>query len=328
MLKMRWRPFLISSKEMRNIVIIILSAVILASCGQSYEEQRRLSAQERRRLAREDSAALKIAVMPTLDCLPLYVASGYGLFEALGADIRLKPYTAQMDCDTALINGRVEGAVTDIVRGQRMAAHGVKLDYVAATGAYWQLISNRNARIKHLKQLDDKMMAMTRFSATDLLGDYVTDSVKLKDERVFRVQINDVHVRLAMLMNNEMDALWLPEPQATAARTARHRVVTDSRRLGMNLGAIAFRAGLKSDTARARQMDVFVKAYDMACDSINKYGAAHYRDLIARYCKVDAAVADSIPADVRYRHAAPPREEDLTRAGKWLAGKKEVYGKK
>lgn len=313
---------------MRNIVIIILSAVIAASCGKSYEEQRRLSGQERKRLEREDSAALKIAVMPTLDCLPLYVAADCGLFKALGADVRLKHYTAQMDCDTALMNGRVEGAVTDLVRGQRMAAQGLKLDYVAATGAYWQLISNRNARIRLLKQLDDKMMAMTRFSATDLLGDHVTDSVKLKEERVFRVQINDVHVRLAMLMNNEMDAMWIAEPQATAARTARHRVVTDSRKLGIDLGAIAFRADLKGDTARARQMDVFVKAYDMACDSIDKYGVAHYRDAIARYCKVDAAVADSIPADFKFRHAAPPQKEQIERADKWLAGKKDGNGKK
>lgn len=313
---------------MRNIFFIVLSAVIISSCGQSYEEQRRLSDQKRGRAAREDSAALKVAVMPTLDCLPVYIAADCGLFDALGADVRLKRYTAQMDCDTALINGRVEGTVIDIVRGQRMIGRGVQLNYVAATDAYWQLISNRNARIKELKQLDDKMMAMTRFSATELLGDYVTDSVRLDEKRVFKVQINDVRIRLGMLLNNEMDAMWLTEPQATVARAARHRVVTDSRRLGMRLGAIAFRADLAGDTARVRQMDIFVKAYNMACDSINKYGAAHYSNIIARYCKVDAAVAASVPADMKFNHATAPRKEDIARADKWLAGKGGDNGKK
>ena len=37
-------------------------------------------------------------------------------------------------------------------------------------------------------------------------------------EEVFKVQINDVALRLQMLLNNEMDAMLLTEPQATTAR--------------------------------------------------------------------------------------------------------------
>lgn len=59
-----------------------------------------------------------------------------------------------------------------------MKAKGTGLDYVGATNAYWQLISNRKARIRNIKQLNDKMIAMARFSATALLADYATDSLK------------------------------------------------------------------------------------------------------------------------------------------------------
>ena len=52
------------------------------------------------------------------------------------------------------------------------------LDYIAQTNAYWQLTSNRIARIRRLNQLSDKMVAMARFSATALLADYAVDSVK------------------------------------------------------------------------------------------------------------------------------------------------------
>lgn len=307
---------------MKNIVWIIVSAAVLFSCGQSYEEQKRLSKEQRIRLAREDSAALKIAVTPTLDCLPLYVAQMYNLFDTLGADVRLKSYKARMDCDEALMKGRVECAVTDVVIGQWMKGRGVSLDYVTATGTYWQLITNRNARIKEAKQLDDKMMAMTRYSATDLMGDHVVDSVGLQPERVFRIQINDVALRLQMLLNNEMDALWLPEPQATAARRKKNVVLTDSRKLGMNFGAIACRSDLVKDSARKKQMAVMKEAYDKACDSINKYGLSKYGDLIVKYCKVSRDVAYALPKDIKYRHIAAPRLEDLERADKWLNSKK------
>lgn len=281
-----------------------------------------MSKEERTRLAREDSAALKIAVMPTLDCLPLYVARMYNFFDTLGTDIRLKPYKARMDCDEALEAGRVEMGVSDIVSVQRMKSAGTPLAYLTATGAYWQLISNRKARIKELKQLDDKLMAMTRLSATDLMGDHVVDSAGLKPERVFRIQINDVVLRLQMLLNNEMDAMWLPEPQATAARRKKNVVLADSRKIGMSFGAFAYRADIMRDSARMRQMDVLVKAYNRACDSINKNGVARYSDLIERYCKVEHEVVNALPKNIRYARATAPRQADIDMADKWLNSKK------
>ena len=217
------------------------------------------------KLAREDSAALKIAVMPTLDCLPIFIAKDHQLFDTV-VDIRLKRYTAQMDCDTAMMRGRVEGMVTDLVRAERIIQSGMPLKYIATTNAYWLLISNRNQRITQLKHLDDKMLAMTRYSVTDLLGDLAVDSAKLKTERVFRIQVNDVYVRLKMLENNEMDALLLTEPQATQALLKKHKVLLDTRQEDIQMGVIAFREKGMDDQNRKKQMEVFLKGYNDACE--------------------------------------------------------------
>lgn len=290
----------------------------MASCAQSANERHRLSRQERLKLAHEDSVALKIAVMPTLDCLPLYVANKYNLFDSLGADVRLRLYTAQMDCDTALQRGRVEGAVTDLVRSQRMIRQGMMLTYVTATNAYWQLITNRNARILNLKHLDGKMIAMTRYSATDLLADEAVLKSGLKSEYVFRVQINDVGIRLRMLLNNSMDALVLTEPQATAARVAKNHVLLDTRKLDMNLGVFVFRTELYRDINRKKQISTFVKAYNMACDSINKNGVAVYLPLILDKSGIDVDIVDSIPRNIKFRYISAPRKKDIELADKWL----------
>ena len=305
---------------MKKLVYISILLALAVSCGRSYEETKRISRIEWQRQMKADSAALKIAVMPTLDCLPMYVARQYNMFDSLGADVRLKFYSAHIDCDTALINNRVEGAITDLVRAQRLVEKGLKLNFVSSTDAYWLLVSNRNSRIKELKQLDDKMMSITRYSVTDMLGDKAVDSAKLKDERVYRVQINDVRVRLQMLHNNEMDAMFLTEPQATEALASKHKMLMDSRKLDYRMGAIVFREFAKSDTARQRQMDVFVRAYNMACDSINKYGVAKYKELVTKYCQVKEATADSIKG-MKYSHVAPPREKDIEAAKAWLKKK-------
>ena len=305
---------------MRRFFLIIALLSLIVGCGQSYEETKRLNQAQRLRMFREDSAALKVAVMPTLDCLPVFVAKDRQFFDT-AVDIRLKQFTAQMDCDTALMRHRVEGSVTDLVRAERMMKSGVDLKYWTSTNAYWLLISNRQQRINDLKHLDDKMVAMTRYSITDLLSDMAVDSAKLKHERVFRIQVNDVNVRLKMLENNEMDALFMTEPYATQALLAKHKVLMDTRKSDMRMGAFVFRVKGMDDKNRQRQMKAFLKGYNEACDSINQYGVRNYQDVIRKYYVVSEQTLKNLPDTLRFQHATPPSQKDIETAQQWLSKK-------
>lgn len=281
----------------------------VAGCGKSYEEKQRLSKAEKARLDSIDRMALKIGVMPTLDCLPVYIAHEDSLFDSLGVDVHLRYYNAQMDCDTALARGRVEGSITDLIRATRLQRMGTPLTFPIATNTYWQLITNKKSRISDLKQLADKMIAITRYSATSYLADLAIDSGKPKYD-VYRVQINDVNLRLRMLLNNEMDAMLLPEPQATKARIEGHRVLMDSRDKDINLGVYAFREKALRDAHRKKQLATFIKAYNMAVDSINKNGVKYYTSMIEKYCHVDKKTIEKLPT-LRYLPAMEPRLRDL-----------------
>ena len=299
--------------------LVLLGLLLVAGCGQSYEETKRISRAQRLKAIREDSAALKVAVLPTLDCLPIYLAKDHHLFDT-AVDIRLKPFTAQMDIDTALTNHRVEVAVSDLVRIERLKKQGDSLRYLTSTNAYWQLVTNRGARMLDLKHLDDKMLAMTRYSVTDMLGDMAVDSAKLKSERVFRIQINDVNVRLKMLENNEMDALILTEPQAAVARMLKHNVLMDTRKMDMEMGVIVVQRQGMDEENRAKQLRAFSRGYNRACDSINKYGLANYAPLIVKYCRVKPEAVEQI-SNVKFHRIALPREEDIEKAKAWLSKK-------
>ena len=304
---------------MRKLFLFLTIICLLIGCGQSYEDTKRISRAQRIRLAKEDSAALKIAVLPTLDCLPFYLAEDHNMFDTV-VDIRLKFFSAQMDVDTAIINRRVEIGVTDLVRAERMIKQDSTIEYLTATNAYWQLITNRIARMTQLKHLEDKMLAMTRYSVTDMLGDIAVDSAKLKPEFVFRIQINDVNIRLKMLENNEMDALLFTEPQAGQARLLKHKVILDTRNLDMKMGAVVMRNGVMNDKNRKRQLEVLIKGYNEACDSINHYGVAEYSDLVMKYCKVKRSTVESLK-NIKFEKITKPRQQDIERAQKWLLKK-------
>ena len=316
---------------MKKLLIGMVVALLIVGCGQSYDETKRLKQEKRTRELREDSAALKVAVMPTLDCLPLYVAEEREMFDTI-VDIRLKCYMAQMDCDTALQRGRVEMAVSDLVRAERMKGEKVKgskgekmkLSYLTSTNAYWLLIGNRNQRITNLSHLDDRMLAMTRYSVTDLLGDLAVDSAKLKTERVFRIQVNDVNVRLDMLENNEMDALLMTQPQVTQALLLKHHVLLDTRQLDMQMGVIVEDSVVMSHPNRQRQREVLIKGYNMACDSLNHFGLKHYSDIIRKYYKLSEQALRQLPDTLTYEHVQAPREQDVAKAKQWLSKGEKV----
>lgn len=301
---------------MRKITLLACALLALAffvgSCVDQAERQRRLSKAEKLRLDSIDKASLKVGVMPTLDCLPLFVASDARLFDTLGVIVHLKYFTAQMDCDTALERGRVEGAITDLVRAGHLQKKGTALYFPIATDTYWQLITNKKARVSELKQLSDKMIAITRNSATDYLANVAIDSAKPKFD-VYRVQINDVFIRLKMLLNNEMDAVLLTEPQATKARIEKNPILMDSRDKGLHFGAFAFREKAMRTPERKKQMKLFLKAYNMAVDSINKNGFMHYSKLLQKYCSADTATLRALP-QLKYKHATSPRQIDLLKA--------------
>jgi NitT/TauT family transport system substrate-binding protein len=295
----------------------MILSLFLFSCGKSYEEQKRLSRAEKARLAKEDSLALKVGTLPTLDCLPLFVAYDHHFFEKFGEDVRIKPYQSQIDCDDAMLKGKIEGNVTDVVRAQRMRHRGTALRYVAATNAYWQLFGNRLSRIHEVKQLQDKMVGMARYSVTDMLTSMAVDSAKLKSEYVFRIQINDPVIRLRMLVNNELDAMFFTEPQATAARIQKHPVLMDSRKKDLWMGTIVFKEKAIADKRRQKQLTAFIKAYNEACDSINQRGMAFYGDIIKKYTKADDRTVKALPV-LKFEHAKAPRQKDLDRADQWL----------
>ena len=294
---------------MKKALLFISALLLMAGCkgGNDAEGSTR------------DSTLINIAVIPTLDCLPLFLAEEHDMFNRHGLNIHLTDYQAQMDCDTAFVNNSAQGMITDLVRAERLKRLGTDLVYATATRTSWQLLTSQTARIKQLKQLDDRMLAMTRYSATDLLGDLLVDSAKLKHERVFRIQINDIDVRPNMLENHTMDAMFLPEPQATAARNLKANVLYDTRQ-HMHLGVLAIRKE-KSDSTWLKHLEA---AYNEAIDSINANGLKKYNELIMRRCHVNQTTIDSLPPYLNvYPHFMSPAESDIKLAQDWLTKKQQ-----
>lgn len=297
--------------------LLILAVLTFVSCGKSDKELQ--AERQAQKLAEREAyqKAYKIAVMPTMDCLPAYLLKDSLLYDTAKVDIRLCRFNAQMDCDTAMIGGSVQAAFSDLVRTERLKHRNkVLMHYLTDTNLNWQLIADKDSKLKQLSDLSDKIVAMTRFSGTDLLTDMAVKKAKPKYQ-VFRVQVNDVLVRLAMLQNHEIDAYWFAEPQITKALSADNNSLFNSEDAGVHLGVVA----IMDKVRRQDEEAALAAAYDKAVEQINKNGVKYYSALIQKYMKVDESVVRALP-DIKYTKIGPPRKANLLMARNFLSSGK------
>ena len=152
------------------------------------------------------------------------------------------------------------------------------------------------------------MVGMTRFSATDFLTADLIDRSKPKNE-VFRIQVNNVFIRLKMLVGYEIDAAFMPEPQATVARMGKNNVLADTKTKDIRLGVAVFSMAAKDQKKVRQALPAFVKAYDRACDSLNIRGIQHYADWLKAHFQLNDAAVKVLPKTAFAKMSAV-REKD------------------
>lgn len=262
------------------IFIIAVVALLTLSCNGQKEQSDKKTA--------EDSLDVRIGVMPSLDCMPFFVAEECGLFEKEGLKVGLKMFTAQMDVDTALVGGSVDLAISDKYRVEQLTKKGTKLQQWGTAETSWVLVANKKSRLTKVDQFAGKFVGMTRFSATANLCETVFKP--LGDNPPYYIQINDVNVRVKMIINSELDAAWLSEPQATMAVSRGNNIVSVEHGLG-DLGQFVYRENSRYNSTKGDKLRV---VYNNACDSINKKGLKAYSHEMQMYCGVDSAVVSKL----------------------------------
>lgn len=301
----------------KNVILPIAVVLLVAACGGGAGKDKTGDDKADSTLAARDTLALIVGVMPTLDCLPLYVARDEGLFDSLQADVQLACYDDGLDCCRDFVAGLTDCCVTDLVRAGWMLSDGCDVAFITATDAYWILTANRLSRISRLNQLADKTLAMTRFSVCDMLADMASDSARLAADAVFRVQINNPKLRLKMIITNEIDAAVLTEPQASAARTAGHTALIDSRNATFRPGVIVTTESYLADRRHRELTERLKEAYNRAVERINSRGVKAYSDIIVRYMGADGKTVAALP-EITFDTVKAPRPEDVEKAEQWV----------
>jgi len=291
----------------------------MASC--KHKQEAKLSLTEE---VEEDSLALRIAVMPVMDCLPVYYAQQTGLMELVKLHAKVETYMAQMDIDTTLEKGHTDVAYSDLIRSIRLMPQVDSLKAFIAGQERLTLVSQKGKRVKKENQLKEKMIAMCRLSVTDYWCDTFTKNLNLSEENVYRPQVNDVQLRTDMLRTNLIDAGIYPEPYASWMMKLGHLKIEQTRDSDPQMTAWVIRSDSTFNEEKEKQMRRFVQAYNLAVENINRGMNRDNINLILRETyKLPKEVADSLKLP-KFAHAAAPKQEHVAQAAEWLRGRNRL----
>ena len=297
---------------MKRILYIILPFVIagLFSCNDSKDDS----------VVEYDSTALHVALVPTMDNLPLYYAKETGIYDSLGLNVELLTYSSAMDCDTAFTNGEADGVVSDIVKANIWRSRGDSVKVVMRTDLNLFLMSTHSSRIKSVNNIKEKIMAITRNSALDYMADKVMEHIKLPLLQLNKPQINDIALRCKMTNQNQYDGAFLPEPYAMEAENnGAHRLISSSELIG-NLSAVIFHDSIVAK--RNDDIHKLVEGYDIAVNRLNALNERGDKDMIYTIkTKFISEIPDTILSYPVFKASSMPDAKIVSSTAEWANGR-------
>lgn len=289
-----------------------ISVIFLSSCGDKTKDA-----------VDNDSTSLRIALMPTMDNLPLYYAEETGIFDSLGLDIKLLTYSSAMDCDTAFTNGEADGVVSDIIKANIWRSRGDSVKVVMSTDLNLFLMTSRASRLKSITSLKEKIIAITRHSAIDYMADKVMEKAGLDLLQLNKPQINNVALRCTMTDQNQYDGAFLPEPYALEAENkGAHRIISSTDLIG-NLSAVIFHDSIVSK--RTEDIKKLVESYDIAVAKLN---ALVERGDISMLSSLHYDFVDEIPDSILsypvFKNASLPLNTSVDSTAAWATRREQT----
>ena len=291
----------------KHSLLAIIATIMLASCSHKQE-----ATQFEADSTSIDTTVMRIAVMPAMNCLPVYYAEKTGLADSLSVEMKLLRYQAQMDIDTAIVNKHVDIAYTDLIRCTRLSKQ-VSLTPFASCDEALSLISLKTKRVKQVNQMKEQMIAVSRLSATDYWTDRLLDSTRTSYDDIYRPQVNDVWLRAEMLRQGLIDAAMMGEPYATWMTMLGHKRLFQSKGKQPRLYAWAARSSVSK-----RQQKAFLDLLKEATDRMSKESEAEIlRDILKQEYALPADIADSLKLPLP-KSPSDISQSDVEEAEKWL----------
>lgn len=257
----------------RRILILALTlmslSLILIGCGT--EEQ--------------EVTTVRVAVLPIMDALPMYVADEEGFFAEQNVNVEFVPVTSAPERDQIIQAGQADAMINEVlstlfyneqenqittVRYARVATPEFPQYYVLASGA---------SGITTPDGLTGQEIGISQGTIIEYVTDRLLQAEGLAADEIMTVAVPGISDRMSLLGSGELTGATLPDPLASlAVQGGAVVVVDDSRHPEYGHSTISFRTEFVE--ANPDAVRGFLAAMEQAVEAING-DKEKYSDLLS-----------------------------------------------
>ena len=245
-------------------LLVTLISLALAACAPAAEPE-----------------TLKIAVLPVIDALPMYVAQQEGLFEKHKVSVTFVPVASAPERDQLVSAGQADGMINEALSTALYNKDQVQVQIVryarAATPetALFSILASGESGIDSLEKLKGVQIGISEGTVIDYLTDRLLQAEGFTQDDIQTIAVPKIPDRLNLLGTGELQAATLPEPATSLAiKQGASLILDDTTHPEYSFSTIAFRKEVIDQAPEA--IRGFLAAIEDATALINadpaKYG--------------------------------------------------------
>jgi NitT/TauT family transport system substrate-binding protein len=267
---------------------------------------------------------LKIAVLPIIDTLPMYVAQQEGLFARHGVNVEFIPVASAPERDQLLAAGGADGTINETLAVMLFNKEEVQMQVVRyalrpteGNGHFFILASSKSG-ISSVDGLKGVEIGVSQGTVIEYVTERLLQADGFTSEEIKTVAVPKIPDRMALLASGELSAGVMPDPLAALVVSQGGVIVADdSTHPEYGFSVISFRKEVID--ANPEAIRGFLAAIEEAIGLLNA-DSEKYKNVLSEQKLVPPPMMESYQAPV-FPSAGVPTEEEWNDALSWLLEK-------
>ena len=271
-----------------------------------------------------ESSTLKIAVLPIIDALPMYVAQQEGLFAKHNVTVEFVPVASAPERDQILAAGQADGTINETLAVMAFNKESIQMQVVryalrpTERHGHFFIIASGQSGITNVDGLKGVEIGVSQGTVIEYVTDRLLQSAGFNADEIKTIAVPKIPDRMALLASGELSAGVMPDPLASLVVAQGGVIVADdSTHPEYGFSVISFRKQVVNENADA--VKGFLAAIEEATTLVNA-DPSKYKNLLSEQNLVPAPLLDNYQAPV-YPAAGVPTEAEWQDGLSWLQEK-------
>lgn len=194
------------------IALLILAGAALSACAQPAAPT-----------IAPEPVTLRMAVLPILDALPMYVAQETGFFAEKGVQVEFIPVASAAERDQIMAAGQADGMINDLVSTLFYNQEAIEIQIVAfartATPEFpqYRILAAPGSGLTTVEDLKGVEIGISEGSVIAYTTDRLLQAEGFEAEEIKTLAVPKIPDRMSLLASGELKAANLPDPLSMLA---------------------------------------------------------------------------------------------------------------